>query len=155
MCLTWWGHWDKAPSPPGQGERVGDGEKAWDGARVCPLLSAAAPQQLRPSFGCGSEFAGSFPGRKAVCDQGQARQAGPSGTFRRAGSVLGVTATCHPLGSPVPLGMERPTGEEVQDPGAGTRACSIPMLLGWHFPASTLDSSTKPDHSTVGKLRHS
>lgn len=66
------------------------------------------------------ELAGSFPSRKAGCDQGRARGAGPSGTFRRAGNVLGVTATCHPLGSPVLLGMERPTGEEVQDPRAGT-----------------------------------
>lgn len=82
------------------------------------MLSAAIPQQLRlPGFGCGSEFAESFPGRKTLCDQGQARGARPSGTFRRTGSVLGVTATCHPLG--FLLGMERLTGEEAQDPGAG------------------------------------
>lgn len=36
------------------------------------------------------------------------------------GGVLGVMATCQSLGSPVLLGMERCTGEEVQDPRAGT-----------------------------------
>lgn len=108
------------------------------GSTLCPSCSSQVP----PGFGCRSVNLLSFPSRKNGCGRGRTRPTkaggdGPSGMFGRAGNVLGVMTTHHPLGSPVLLGMETTAKGGGLGPWhrAGAQARSVPMLLGWRFPA--------------------
>lgn len=111
------------------------------GGRGPPFAHPAA-SKVPPGFGRRSVNLLSFPSRKNGCGRGRTRPTkaggdGPSGMFGRAGNVLGVMATHHPLGSPVLLGMETTAEGGGLGPWhrAGAQARSVPVLLGWHFPA--------------------
>lgn len=125
----------------------GTGCSRGTGSILCPSCSSQVP----PGFGRRSVNLLSFPSRKNGCGRGRTRPTkaggdGPSGIFGRAGNVLGVTATHHPLGSPVLLEMET----TAEGGGLGpwhrdeAQARSVPMLLGWHFPARRCWPGTGP-----------
>ena len=173
---TWWGHGGDMVGTRGHRQQSpvaskrgsgnvggGRGHSPVPGSVLCP--SAAILQQpSASSFQLPQrEFAESFPGGNTGCGRGRARPAeaggdGPSGTAGRAGNVL--VATRHPVGSPGLLGMETLAGGGGLGPqhGAGAQACSIPTLLGRHFPAQRCwlgtgapTPCTNLDHSRGGE----